>query len=138
MNIICVLGGGSVWTPSLVEQVGRLPINDLVVRLHGLTPNHLHEVAALATKISGDGVQVEVSANLEEAVNGAQVILNQVRIGGWAARSADETIPVDLGFIGDESLGLGGWRAALRTKPFIAQASRAILKCASDAWLLNL
>lgn len=138
MNIICVLGGGSVWTPSLVEQLSRIPINDLVVRLHGLTPNHLHEVAAFARKISGDRIQVVISTNLEEAVNEAQIILNQVRIGGWAARFADETIPVDLGFIGDESLGLGGLRAALRTKTFIDQASGSILKSGTNPWLLNL
>src|ERR1043166_3733401 len=138
MNIICVLGGGSVWTPKFVEQLCQLPIDNLVVRLHGLTPNHLYEVSAFARKISGDRVQVQLSTNLEEAVSDAQIILNQVRVGGWTARFTDEKVPVELGFVGDESLGLGGLRAALRIKSFVAQTAKAILTYAPGAWLLNL
>jgi 6-phospho-beta-glucosidase len=121
-----------------VEQLCQLPSNNLVVHLYGLTPNHVHEVSAFARKISGDRVQLIATTNLEEAVSGAQLIINQVRIGGWAARSADEKVPVELGLVGDESLGLGGLRAALRIKSFIAQASRAILDFAPNAWILNL
>ena len=138
MHTICVLGGGSVWTPVLVEQLCQLPIDNLAVRLYGLTPEHLQDIAAFVRKSSGDRVHVSITTNLEEAVVDAQIILNQVRVGGWTARSSDEKMPVALGFVGDESLGFGGLRAALRTKSFVAQASRIILECAPDAWLLNL
>ena len=137
MNSICILGGGSVWTPALLEQLCRLPI-DLEIRLYGSTPSHLHEVSAFTEKISGGRAKVSVTTNLEEALSGAHIILNQVRIGGWTARSDDERLPVELGLIGDESLGLGGLRAALRMKSFVAQASSAIVGYAPEAWLLNL
>src|SRR5262249_33607282 len=81
---------------------------------------------------------LKATVDLKEAISGAAIILNQARIGGWPARLTDEVLPVRFGAIGDESLGIGGLRAAMRTWPFVVQVSSMILKYAPNAWLLNL
>jgi 6-phospho-beta-glucosidase len=138
-EIIAVLGGGSVWTPYLLQQLAELPFaRDLQISLQGPTESHLHEVADFTRSLIGDRLETKVTISLEDAMRGAKIVLNQVRIGGWPARLDDEVLPVQLGGVGDESLGLGGLRAAIRTWPFVIKTSRAILKYAPEAWLLNL
>jgi 6-phospho-beta-glucosidase len=139
VNVVALLGGGSVWTPHLLEQLtGLAQASDLQIRLQGPTESNLREVAAFARRITGENLDIKVTADLREAVQGADLILNQARIGGWSSRLDDEIRPVQLGMVGDESLGLGGLRAAARTWPFIAEASKIILHYAPDAWILNL
>lgn len=138
-KVITVLGGGSVWTPHLLQELADLPLSaDIQIRLQGPTESYLHEVMAFTRALVGDRLDLRVTACLEEAISAATIILNQARIGGWSARLTDEVLPVRFGAIGDESLGLGGLRAAMRTWPFVVQASSMILKYAPDAWLLNL
>jgi 6-phospho-beta-glucosidase len=138
-HILTVLGGGSVWTPHLLKKLSELSLDTgLRIRLQGPTESHLHHNAAFFRSLSQRRLKIEVTANLKEALSGATIILNQVRIGGWAARLDDEVLPLGLGAVGDESLGLGGVRAAKRSLPFVVKLSRAIRREAPDAWLLNL
>src|SRR5918992_1109882 len=103
-SVICVLGGGSVWTPELVRQLSRLPI-ELVIQLHGPTADHLLEVARFAKEFSDNRVQISTTTDLRNAVCGAQLILNQARIGGWTARLEGATRSPQTGFVGAESPG---------------------------------
>src|SRR5262249_53161276 len=117
----------------------RLPLTrDFQIRIQGPTESHLHEVAAFTRALVGDRLDLKATVDLKEAISGAAIILNQARIGGWPARLTDEVLPVRFGAIGDESLGIGGLRAAMRTWPFVVQVSSMILKYAPNAWLLNL
>jgi alpha-galactosidase/6-phospho-beta-glucosidase family protein len=119
-KVIAVLGGGSVWTPHLLERLAELPLTmDLQLRIQGPTESHLQEVVAFTRRLIGDRFDIKVTVALQEAIADASIILNQARIGGWSARLNDEVFPVQLGMVGDESLGLGGLRAAIRTWPFI-------------------
>jgi 6-phospho-beta-glucosidase len=103
-----------------------------------MTDSHLREVRTFCRDFVKVPHDIKVTVDLEEAINGAAIILNQVRIGGWAARLRDEIFPLRWGGIGDESLGIGGLLNALRTWPFVRMAAPGILKYARDAWLLNL
>lgn len=136
-KIISILGGGSVWTPYLMQLLAELPIR-LEVRLQGPTEHNLLQVASFADQLVGDRLKIVVAPELKEAVTGASIVLNQARIGGWAARSGDESLPVRIGLIGDESLGLGGLRAAVRSRQHIIESAGVIAEQAPDAWLLNL
>ena len=136
---IAVLGGGSVWTPYLIEQIAQLEIaGNLQVRLQGPNESHLNDVAEFSRRMVGESLDIKTSVNIEDAVRGASIVLNQARVGGLSARLDDEVIPVRAGAIGDESLGLGGLRAAIRTLPFVATAAKAVLDHAPDAHVLNL
>jgi 6-phospho-beta-glucosidase len=137
--VIAVLGGGSVWTPYLLRRLAELPqAPKMQVRLFGPTAEHLEVTAGFARRLILDSPDIRVEMDLKAAVRGATIVLNQVRIGGWAARLSDELIPLKYGCVGDESIGLGGFRAAVRTRPFIASAGRIIARFAPNAWLLNL
>jgi len=122
-----------------MQQLVGLPLaKDLQIRLQGPTESHLNEVAAFSHCLVGDCLDIRVTVSLEDAIRGARLIVNQARIGGWSGRLNDEVLPVQLGVVGDESLGLGGLRAAIRTWPFVIQTSRVIVDHAPEAWLLNL
>ncbi len=128
-----------MWTPELVRLLSGLPqAEDLRVSLYGPTPSHLEGVAALARTLAGGRPAVRVIRELGPALDGADVVLNQARIGGLHARRDDEALPVRLGAIGDESLGLGGLRAATRAVPFVHGAARELLRFSPTAWVLNL
>jgi 6-phospho-beta-glucosidase len=136
---IAILGGGSVWTPQLLWELSALPVApSLHVRLFGRTETHVEAVSTFTRSRPMALGGLQVVRDLPNALADAGIIVNQVRIGGWSARVADETLPVQVGAVGDESLGLGGLRAALRTAAFIAEVSPLIRECCPRAWLLNL
>ncbi len=136
---LAVLGGGSPWTPSLLFELGRLrQASRLVVRLFGPSPEHLTAVSEFASETLGAGPKVVPAPSLETAVEGAGIVLDQARIGGWDGRLADETLPVRFGCLGDESLGIGGLRAALRARTFVEHAAPVLADRAPGAWVLAL
>ena len=138
-QVVTVLGGGSVWTPQLLKLLGDTPeASSFEIRLFGSTAKHLNEVERFASRIGTRRLTVSTSIHLDQALADASIILNQTRIGGWHQRRLDESIPVELGAVGDESVGLGGVRSAARAWPFIASCADAIVRNAPQAWLLNL
>lgn len=139
MKTLAVLGGGSVWTPCLLRELAtQQPEGGMEVRLQGPREEHLREVALFSNDDVRGTLRITWTPVLEDAVDGASVVLNQARIGGWKARQQDEDIAVMLGGVGDESLGLGGLRAAMRTLPFIERAASVLRRLAPTAWLLNM
>ena len=69
---------------------------------------------------------------------GVDFVLMQVRVGGLAARIRDETTPMDLGMVGNETTGAGGFSCALRTIPVALEIARHMERLSPNAWLLNL
>ena len=62
----------------------------------------------------------------------------QIRVGGLAARVRDEKLPMELGMVGNETTGAGGFVCGLRTVPAALKVAREIERLAPQAWLLNL
>lgn len=121
---ITVIGGGSTYTPELVEGFARrsdlLGLRELV--LYDIDPERLAIVGGLARRIlarTGFTGSLVMSTDLDSAVTGAAAVLIQLRIGGQAARLTDETIPNKFGIIGQETTGPGGFAKALRTVPVV-------------------
>lgn len=138
-KIVTILGGGSVWTAQLLELLAELDFTaDLQIRLQGPTRSHLEEVATFVRQPLKRRLDIQVETDVTAAIREADIILCQARVGGWRARLADETLPVKLGGVGDESLGLGGVRAANRSLPFLQLLAQQIPKLAPRAWVLNL
>src|SRR6476469_4298263 len=140
---VAVIGGGSTYTPELVEgfglRQGVLPVEELV--LHDIDQERLDVVGGLAERILR---KLEVSGKLttttdrEAAIEGADFVLVQLRVGGLAARLRDETIPPQFGCIGQETTGPGGFAKALRTVPVVLGIAEDTARLGADgAWLLD-
>jgi 6-phospho-beta-glucosidase len=140
---IAVIGGGSTYTPELVDGMARLAgqvdLSELMLvdpdegRLSVVGPFSARIMAAL-----GHPGQVRWTSNLDEGLDGAGAILLQLRVGGQAARQRDETWPLQCGCIGQETTGAGGFAKALRTVPVVLDiAERARRLADSSAWIID-
>src|SRR5690242_1330263 len=111
---IAVVGGGSTYTPELIEGFARradvLAVDELV--LHDISPDRLDIVGGLARRIlarQGFPGRLSTTTDLEEAVEGAAAVLVQLRVGGQRARLVDETLPAKFDLLGQETTGPGGF-----------------------------
>ncbi|MCR4401404.1 MAG: 6-phospho-beta-glucosidase [Firmicutes bacterium] len=141
---IAVIGGGSSYTPELVDGlIGRaaeLPVRHLALVDIPEGGEKLEVVAGLARRmIKRAGLDIEVTAgfDIESAISGASFVITQFRVGGLAARAQDERIPLKYGIVGQETTGPGGFAKALRTIPVALNVARAMERLAPDAWLIN-
>jgi 6-phospho-beta-glucosidase len=138
---ITVLGGSAVGTPELVEALRKRASGDIPVQLvlHGRTLDKLQAVGHAAAQMAAgcDWLQVTFTTHLPEALQGAAYVVNQVRIGGLAARAFDESFPLQFGLPGDETVGPGGFANALRTVPDVLKMIPLIEQHAPDAWLIS-
>jgi 6-phospho-beta-glucosidase len=140
---IAVIGGGSTYTPELIEGFARrasgLGLEELW--LHDIDADRLAIVGGLAGRIlraAGFEGRLELTGDREAAVTGAAFVLVQLRVGGLAARLADETIPPRFGLIGQETTGPGGFAKALRTVPVVLEIAEDTARLgAPGAWLLD-
>lgn len=140
---VSVVGGGSTYTPELVEglatRADRLPVDELV--LLDPDPLRLEVVGALAGRMLdrvGWGGRLVLTDRREEALDGADFVIVQLRVGGQAARLSDETIPGRFGAIGQETTGAGGFAKALRTVPVVVElAEETARRGAPGAWFVD-
>ena len=140
---LVVLGGSSVATVQLAQALVDWPGGGdrrppLEVVLHGRNAPKLAAVAARFAGVAGSFARTSSSLMLEQAVNGADVILVQVRVGGLAARSFDESFPLRAGLPGEETLGPGGFANALRTLRELDQTWRTLRRVCPEALVLIL
>ncbi|MFC4950323.1 6-phospho-beta-glucosidase [Pseudonocardia sp. GCM10023141] len=140
---IAVVGGGSTYTPELVDGFARLATQLGVDELALVDPDagRLGLIGPLAERIfarHGSPVKVSWTAELDEGAADASMVLIQLRVGGQAARISDETIPLACGCIGQETTGAGGLAKALRTVSVVrAIARRAAAVAAPGAWIVD-
>jgi 6-phospho-beta-glucosidase len=140
---VAVVGGGSTYTPELIEgitdRVRRLPVTELV--LEDRDPDRLAIVGGLAQRMVARREwpgQLSLTTDLDEAIDGAAFVLVQLRVGGQNARLVDETLPPRFGTIGQETTGAGGLAKALRTVPVVLDiADRVRRRGAPDGWLID-
>ncbi|HEX3781173.1 MAG TPA: 6-phospho-beta-glucosidase [Pseudonocardiaceae bacterium] len=140
---LVVVGGGSTYTPELVDGIARLadtlPVSDMV--LVDPDEHRLDRVGGVSARIMsayGHPATVRTTTDLDEGLDGAGAVLLQLRIGGQAARHRDETWPLTCGCIGQETTGAGGLAKALRTVPVVLDiAERARKLAAPGAWIVD-
>jgi len=140
---VAVVGGGSTYSPELVDGFGRvgerLGVDDLV--LQDTDEERLAVVGGAAQRIArahGYSGALTMTSDLDAAVDGASAVLLQIRVGGQAARFTDETIPLRCGCVGQETTGAGGFAKALRTVPVVLGiADRVRALAADDAWIVD-
>lgn len=139
---ITVIGGGSTYTPELVNgflaRADRLPLTELW--LMDIDSARLDIVGGFAKRIvaaKGNPFKVVLSTNQREAINGASYVITQLRVGQMPARVKDEYLGKRHSLIGQETTGIGGMAKALRTIPVVLDIARDMSETAPGALLLN-
>jgi 6-phospho-beta-glucosidase len=140
---LAVIGGGSTYTPELVDGVARLAGEVKVTELVLVDPDQarLDVVGPVSARIMrryGHPARLRWTASLDDGLDGAGAVLLQLRVGGQAARQRDETWPLERGCIGQETTGAGGLAKALRTVPVVLDiAERARQRASAGAWIID-
>ncbi|BDM67250.1 6-phospho-beta-glucosidase [Streptomyces nigrescens] len=139
---LAVVGGGSTYTPELIDGFARLrdvlPLAELV--LVDPAPDRLRMVGGLARRIfarQGHPGRITWTDDLAAGIDGADAVLLQLRIGGQAARNQDETWPLECGCVGQETTGAGGLAKALRTVPVVLDIAERVRRTNPDAWIID-
>ncbi|MFF3750211.1 6-phospho-beta-glucosidase [Streptomyces sp. NPDC002018] len=139
---LAVVGGGSTYTPELIDGFARLrdtlPIEELV--LIDPAADRLELVGGLARRIfakQGHPGLITTTADVDAGVVGADAVLLQLRVGGQAARNQDETWPLECGCVGQETTGAGGLAKALRTVPVVLDIAERVRRANPDAWIID-
>lgn len=141
---IVTIGGGSSYTPELVEgfikRYDQLPVKELWLVDIEEGRKKLETVGALAQRMvkkAGLPMKVILSYDRRTALKDADFVTTQMRIGRLPARVADERIPLSHGMIGQETNGAGGMFKAFRTIPVILDIVKDMEELCPDAWLIN-
>ncbi|SDI37042.1 6-phospho-beta-glucosidase [Actinokineospora alba] len=136
---VAVVGGGSTYTPELVDGFARSgPFDELV--LIDPAADRLAVIGPFARRIlarHGHPGRLTWTDDLDAGLADADMVIIQLRVGGQAARISDETFPLDCGCVGQETTGAGGLAKALRTVPVVLDiARRARELAAPGAWVV--
>ena len=140
---LTVIGGGSTYTPELIDGFARLrdvlPIEELW--LVDPDAHRLELVSGVSRRMfarAGHPGVIHATSDVVAGVENADVVLLQLRIGGQAARHGDETWPHEAGVIGQETTGPGGFAKALRTVPVVLDIAQQVrIHAKPDAWIID-
>lgn len=141
---IVTIGGGSSYTPELVEgfikRYDSLPIRELWLVDIEAGQEKLNIVGNLAKRMvekAGLPIEVHLTLDRREALKDADFVTTQFRVGLLAARAKDERIPLKYNVIGQETNGPGGLFKGLRTIPVILDIVKDMEELCPNAWLIN-
>ncbi len=140
---LAILGGGGFRVPLVYEAVANsvtgLRVDEVV--LHEVDAGRLASmervVREMADRLGPDATTVRATTDLTTAVRGADFVFSAVRVGGAEGRTIDERVALDLGLLGQETVGPGGLAYALRTIPVMRAIARTIADVAPEAWVIN-
>ncbi|HDT6545293.1 TPA: 6-phospho-beta-glucosidase [Kluyvera ascorbata] len=142
---ITVIGGGSSYTPELVEGLiarhASLPMAELALVDVEAGREKVEIIAALSRRMLDrnglEAVKVSVHFDADDAIKGSSFVLTQLRVGQLPARAADERLGLSHKLLGQETTGVGGFAKALRTIPVMLDIARRVERLAPDAWIIN-
>ena len=139
---VTVIGSGSTYCPELVDgflqrqdslKLKRLVLLDIDERKRTI----VGDLCVRMIRNAGIDCEVVMTDDLDAALQGADFVVTQIRVGKLHCRYLDEQIPVKYDLIGQETTGIGGFFKALRTIPVIGNICKKIEEICPDAWLIN-
>jgi len=139
---ITLIGGGGVRTPLVIfgvnEAAEALGAREMV--LWDPDAERLNIMAQLGRAIvaaeDGDLI-VREAKSIEDAVEGADFVMNSIRVGGIAGRAADELAAIKHGYPGQETTGPAGAAMALRTVPIAIEQAKLVKQLSNNGWVVN-
>lgn len=141
---ICTIGGGSSYTPELIEgfikRYEELPVREIWLVDCEQGKEKLEIVGNLAKRMvekAGLPIEINLTLNRKEALKGADFVTTQMRVGLLESRIKDESISFKHGVMGQETNGPGGLFKGLRTIPVILDICKDMEELCPNAWLIN-
>lgn len=141
---IAIIGGGSSYTPEIIEgfikRSKELPVEEIHLVDIKSGENKLNIVGNLARRMIdkvGANIKIMLTFDRKTALKDADFVVTQFRVGGLQARAMDERFPLKYGVLGQETTGPGGFAKALRTIPVILEICKDIEELCPEAWLIN-
>lgn len=141
---LTVIGAGSAYAPEIFDglitrrDVFRFDEIDLVDIEDGMPRARIiHAFALRMFEAAGYPVRIRLTTDRREALKGADFVISQIRVGTWRARAVDEQTGMELGLVGQETTGAGGFMNAMRTIPKALEIARDMEELCPDAWLIN-
>ncbi|MCL2812815.1 MAG: 6-phospho-beta-glucosidase, partial [Clostridia bacterium] len=110
---IAIIGSGSTYTPELIEGLinrrEELPLRALyLVDIDARKRQIVGDLCERMLRVKGITCPVVQTDAWDEALDGADFVLAQIRVGKLPARILDEKIPLKHRMIGQETCGIGG------------------------------
>ena len=137
-----IVGAGSSYTPELLEEMAvrrdSLPVDNIV--LYDINEERLAVMHGFCERFAaklGLDVKIRSTTDLDDALEGADFVDTQIRVGGNKQRVLDEKIPLKYGLIGQETTGAGGMMKAFRTIPVMLNVARTMEKRSPKGWIIN-
>lgn len=139
---VAVIGSGSTYCPELIDgfiraqdslKLKSIAFMDIDERKRTIVGN----LCVRMLNAASIDCDVLITDDLDAALQGADFVVTQIRVGKLPARHLDETIPLKYGLIGQETTGIGGFFKALRTIPVMQNICDRIEAVCPDAWLIN-
>jgi len=139
---LAVIGSGSTYTPELVDGLikarATLPLKRIAfMDIDNAKREIVGGLCLRMLKSAGMDCEAVLTGDLDEALQGADFVVTQIRVGKLPARHLDESIPLKYGLIGQETTGIGGFFKALRTIPVMAHICAHMEVLCPNAWLIN-
>lgn len=141
---IAVIGGGSSYTPELIDgfirRAAELPVAEIRLADIPSGQDKLNIVGDLVKRMltrAGLNTKVILTFDRRQALQDADFVVSQIRVGGLTSRAHDERFPLKYNVLGQETVGPGGFANALRTIPVALDICRDISELCPDAWLIN-
>jgi len=139
---LTIVGGGGFRVPlvygALLEKAERLALDEVV--LHDIDARRLERIATVLEGLAvehGGRLPFRTTTDLADAVEGADYVFCAIRAGQLEGRVVDESVPLSMGVLGQETTGPGGICFALRTIPEMVALAQVMAERAPDAWLIN-
>lgn len=139
---IAVIGAGSTYTPELmngfITRNKQLKVDSFYMM--DIDKEKTEIVTGLGKRMleaNGLNARVIITDKMEEAIEGADYVLGQIRVGKLDARIRDEKIPLKYDLLGQETTGAGGFMKALRTIPVMMDIAKTIERLSPNAWFIN-
>jgi 6-phospho-beta-glucosidase len=139
---LTIVGGGGFRVPlvygALLEKAERLRLDEVV--LHDIDATRLERIGGVLDGLAaeyGTRLPFRSTTDLDDAVEGADYVFSAIRVGQLEGRVIDESVPLGLGVLGQETTGPGGICFALRTIPAMVALAQTMAERAPKAWLIN-
>jgi 6-phospho-beta-glucosidase len=139
---LAILGGGGFRVPLVYGALLRdtsSPRVD-VVSLYDVAPDRLEAIGQVTRQMvdGHDGApSVDITTDLDKALDGADFVFSAIRVGGLEGRTTDERVALDLGILGQETTGPGGLAYGMRTVPVAIRVAERIAQICPQAWVIN-